>query len=247
MTCHNCNTELVPEAKFCPNCGAPCGAAPSQEPPVDPAPAQPTAPIAPQSVYQAPAQPTAPTNPQPAYQAPAQPYAQPQDAAPAGTHPYHQLDGFLLFVSIVYSYIAPIILAVGALALLIRFFTLGLFNFKAIAYVLLSLVQSGVGIWFSLRVGKQIKERKPIFLCTYQQMAICNVVLSFLVSLVSRGIGAGIGALIGSAVGLLLLNLYFIKSVRVRTYMGTDEYLKQSIFNKNTQAPAPADGSQYTA
>ena len=231
MTCKNCNAELLPEARFCPNCGAPCNAPQSDEPSVE----QPTV------------QPTVPADTLPAYQTPSQPYAPPQKPAATGEHPYRQLDGFLMFLSIVFTYVSPIILSVGAIALLIRFFTFGAFGLKAVAYVLLSLIQSGVGIWFSLRVGKQIKERKPIFLCTYQQRVLFSIVVSFFVSLVSRGLGSAFASLIGSAVGGLLLNLYFIKSVRVRTYMGTDEYLKQSLFNRNTQAPPPADGGRDSA
>lgn len=38
-----------------------------------------------------------------------------------------------------------------------------------------------------------------------------------------------IGSIIGSAIGLLLLTLYYCKSVRVRTYMGNTDYMDKAI------------------
>ena len=42
------------------------------------------------------------------------------------------------------------------------------------------------------------------------------------------------------AVGLGLLPLYFTRSVRVRTYMGSDEYLRRAWFTKKIKGPEPA-------
>lgn len=60
-------------------------------------------------------------------------------------------------------------------------------------------------------------------------------------------IGTLLGIVIGWCIILGLLSAYFSTSVRVRTFMGSDEYLRQSVFNKNTIAPAPADGSDRMA
>ena len=46
--------------------------------------------------------------------------------------------------------------------------------------------------------------------------------------------------LLFGVLGFFLIMLYFDKSVRVRTYFGTDEYLKKSMFLKNTAYPQPA-------
>ena len=218
MTCKNCNAFLEPGARFCTNCGAPCEAEPSGV----------------QSACQVPSQGTA------------QPYdTQPQGGyAPTGAHPYHELGGFLQFLAIMYSYISPVILALGAIVVLIRLIAIGYFNVRILANLGLTLINSGVCLWFSLRIGKQIRHREPAFLCTFQQMAIFSAICSTLISFVGQGFSGAFGTLFGSVLGLFLLNLYFVKSVRVRTYMGTDAYLKQSLFNRNTSAPAPADGSQ---
>jgi hypothetical protein len=40
--------------------------------------------------------------------------------------------------------------------------------------------------------------------------------------------------------GIALWTLYYLRSVRVRTYMGTDAYIKQSIFFKQVTPPTPA-------
>jgi len=50
-----------------------------------------------------------------------------------------------------------------------------------------------------------------------------------------------IGALVGSIVGLIIWTRYFTRSVRVRTYMGSDRYLRHSPLTKNAQSPVPAD------
>ena len=39
----------------------------------------------------------------------------------------------------------------------------------------------------------------------------------------------------------LPVNLYYVKSVRARTYMGFEDYLILSVFNKNTDSPEPAE------
>ena len=44
----------------------------------------------------------------------------------------------------------------------------------------------------------------------------------------------------GTVIGLALMLLYFAKSVRVRTYFGTDEYFRKSIFLKRIVPPEPA-------
>ena len=53
------------------------------------------------------------------------------------------------------------------------------------------------------------------------------------------GLAAGIGALVG-------LSIYFGKSERARIYMGSDEYLRRSLFNKKNASPMPA-GSNPSA
>ena len=134
----------------------------------------------------------------------------------------------------------------GAIGVLGKLVGIGFFNGKIIANLILTLANSGISAWFCFRIGKQIRQKNTAFLETYQQMAIVNVVCSFLITLIGQGLFKSISTLIGTALGCFLLNLYYVNSVRVRTYMGTDEYLKKSLFNKNTQAPAPADGSQNT-
>ena len=63
------------------------------------------------------------------------------------------------------------------------------------------------------------------------------------VSGIGVSIGQLIGIIIGGIVSIALHSAYFASSVRVRTYMGTDAYLRQSIFNRKTVSPIPADGS----
>lgn len=47
------------------------------------------------------------------------------------------------------------------------------------------------------------------------------------------------------ALSVFLFTLYFVKSVRVRTFMGTDMYLKLSIFTQNIRSVQPATFQNY--
>lgn len=64
--------------------------------------------------------------------------------------------------------------------------------------------------------------------------------ISSLGVLIGTHVGSIIGSLFSIALGALVLTLYFAKSIRVRTYMGTDMYLKLSYFTRNVISPQPA-------
>jgi len=96
-------------------------------------------------------------------------------------------------------------------------------------------------------VAVEIVRRDPYFLRTRQQ-ALAVAVLDILLRAVN-GIAYGFtGFMLPTLIvqGLFFLlsavfaMLYYTRSVRVRTYMGTDEYLKLGFFTKGMKGPEPA-------
>jgi hypothetical protein len=84
-----------------------------------------------------------------------------------------------------------------------------------------------------------IIQRIPTFLRLYQVLAIANVAVSLIsgISLVVRVgsaaasvMGTTVGTMLGGIIGLVLMTMYFCKSKRVRTYMGSTEYLDAALF-----------------
>jgi len=98
-----------------------------------------------------------------------------------------------------------------------------------------------------------IVRRNPRFLLLYQLACPIDVAL-FLAGIFADGLFAGLVDEIGRAWAILLiipitlllafacfpLMFYYTQSVRVRTYMGTDEYLKLALFTKKIKGPEPA-------
>ena len=92
-----------------------------------------------------------------------------------------------------------------------------------------------------------ILQRDPHFLRT-RQLAFAAIAVNLLLQL-AGGLLYGFGesgrlALILQAViyavNALIAMLYYTRSVRVRTYMGSDEYLRVAFFTKKAKGPAPA-------
>ncbi|MBQ9002604.1 MAG: hypothetical protein IJ087_12200, partial [Eggerthellaceae bacterium] len=85
-----------------------------------------------------------------------------------------------------------------------------------------------------------LKRRNPSFLKIMHYFGGVSIAIMLVYGLVTGNAnGSLLYALIG-ALSLFLWTLYYVKSVRVRTYFGSDEYLRQSPFTKNIQGPTPA-------
>jgi len=94
---------------------------------------------------------------------------------------------------------------------------------------------------FAILYLVQVYRRKPYFLLYYQLMVIVNVLYAIFAQLIpSLMVGyewltfgtasAHISSLIAKPVVFFLWTLYYCKSVRVRTFMGSDEYMDKAIF-----------------
>ena len=254
MFCDKCGNQLRDGAKFCHKCGASVSelenhqnnASQSQTQPLQQA----------QSVQQAPTQQV--IN-QPVYQSQPRPYYAP------GTHSYHRLGGFLMFI-VVGSYIGGVgsfiniistIVTYASLLSMSKWFPSGFtacLVFAMIGGIILNIIIGAVIISYA----NQIRRKESGFLRFIQSASITIMIIFSAYYLIvilwmksfdrygAISSGSIFGTLIAMAIawvlGLVFGSIYFGCSVRVRTYMGSDSYLKQSIFNKNSH-PIPSDGS----
>ena len=80
---------------------------------------------------------------------------------------------------------------------------------------------------------------KPAFLTVFHVVALLNCVFGLLASLPLEPARI-ITSLLPAILSLVLFHLYFTRSVRVRTYMGTDAYITHCPFTRKVEPPKPA-------
>lgn len=175
-------------------------------------------------------------------------------------HPYHQLGGWLKFFvwSIPIVWIILAILYGSEILRLMKYIEETKSWIDSIdsgaydemmregkSYFTMLWLAIGMVIIFAVveitQISMKIKEKNPIFLKRYVQITIFNlvgyIILFFFFSFDSEDKIDFIYAVISAIVWYI----YFTKSVRVRTYMGSDEYLRLCPLSKNTPSPIPAD------
>ena len=148
---------------------------------------------------------------------------------------YKSLGGWLLFFVICWG-----LGALAGLGSIAR--TLSTFPYFSIAFIrplLIPMLSSIVPTVVCITMVVAIIQRVPTFLRLYQVLAIANVAVSLIsgISLVVRVgsaaasvMGTTVGTMLGGIIGLVLMTMYFCKSVRVRVYMGTTQYLDTALF-----------------
>ena len=255
MFCDKCGNQLRDGAQFCHKCGASVSELEKYQNKASQNQAQ-TAQQA-QAVNQTPKQQVVY---QPVYQPQTRPYYSP------GTHPYHRLGGFLMF-TVVISYISGVSSFVNVISTIISYSGIlkgmgnwlpgGFKTWIVLNMIVFSILQLSAGI-ISISFANKIRRKESDFLHFIQSTSITLIIIMiiwFMISFIwikqydqygaiSWGslIGILIAMVIGAIIGVVLGSVYYGCSVRVRTYMGSDTYLKQSVFNKNSH-PIPADGS----
>ena len=169
---------------------------------------------------------------------------QPQPEYTRYPHPYHKLGGFLAFIA--YAQLVGIGLMVFAfvvgLAATLRYWEF----LGAIAGISLLVQFAGYGVacFFCAKFSSMLRKKDPKFLRFYEltMLTMCAISLAVLGFSGFRSFSMEmLQSLLSAVLGFLIWTTYFRKSVRVRTYMGSDAYLKYSIFFKNATAPEPAD------
>jgi hypothetical protein len=184
------------------------------------------------------------------------PYNRQFDAPPAfyaggsQSHPYQQLGGVLRLFQ-VFFWLAVIFLPFGFLGLSIALFMpdisaeMGLSR-GSIVVALISAVFSVA----ALIPTRQLLKRKPQFFVNYHYVFILSLIVSLLSdfilqALISHGspltvIRSILTTLVSSAIAYLLYRTYITRSVRVRTYLGTDAYITENPFTKHVTPIQPA-------
>jgi len=187
--------------------------------------------------------------------------------APRGTHDYHKLGGWLMFI-VIASIIGALYSAygligsvndLGELRELNQFFgidaPIGALTFALVLSVV-SLVASVVFVIF-------LVQRNPNCVLIYHISVATDLIAAVIViisfgsffnslgpimpaSEITEFYATAIGAIVGAVIALIIWTVYFTKSVRMRTYMGSDEYLRKSPLTKSARSPIPADGSMNT-
>ena len=162
------------------------------------------------------------------------------------THPFQKLGGFLAVLTYLYLLIG-IYDAYRVLRLLLGGMKGGF----------IPLISNAVGVFICIKMFVMIQKKDTEFVHFYEMVKvilfgiqIVGSVLTTIFFAITLGSYAGLSigifwgfmlpALLFGVLGFFLIMLYFDKSVRVRTYFGTDEYLKKSMFLKNTAYPQPA-------
>ena len=250
MFCYKCGTKLRDGAQFCHNCGTSVAEPETnqkQQPP------QQT-----QSVNQTP-------NQQTFYQPVYQPQPQSKPYYAPGTHPYHRLGGFLMFI-VVGSYISGVVSFINVISTIISFSSLlkmgNLLPGGFKAWIIINIIVFAIlYIWsgvICIKFANMLRGKDPDFFHFIQSSSIALIITLIIWYLISMiwvkqydrygAISWGeisqslIAMVIAMIIGIVLGSVYYGCSIRLRTYMGSDDYLKLSVFNKNSH-PIPADGS----
>ncbi|MDR2589892.1 MAG: DUF2569 family protein [Oscillospiraceae bacterium] len=176
-------------------------------------------------------------------------------------HKYRKLGGWLLFFVII-NIIAIVVDAFGSIPDVLEsielFAMLGEVNLSAAGLpenfknaLTIALIGEVVGlltIVFSIIFVVQVFNRKSTFLRFAQLSALAGIFFLIVARLIPNTmvgidymgedyITPAISSLIGSIIGFFIFPLYYCKSIRVRTYMGSDEYMHKAIFAYKNQPP----------
>lgn len=159
-------------------------------------------------------------------------------------HLYHKLGGWLAFFAYLYLIYIPFLLIGGFIGIfhILSVMILG-FSLNYILYVILRTVGTVITAVLCYKMFSSITNKDSSFLALYEITGALNIVWTLLPALIFKNVFPSV---VFTIIQFGLVALYYTKSVRVRTYFGTDEYLRKSRLFKNFPSPIPADNSQNT-
>ena len=177
------------------------------------------------------------------------------------THPFQKLGGFLAVLTygwlITSIYMAWCVLKVLFSLVAVNAATSGLTSMLTGPILLIVVLIYGVAIFLCMKMFLLIQKKDIGFLRFYEVTGIAligAVLLMYIILAIylHKSLGSygkyAMSAIWASAIpslimiggGFALMLRYFWKSVRVRTYFGTDAYLRNSIFLSSKTFPTPA-------
>ena len=173
-----------------------------------------------------------------------------QSAPRRAPHPYQHLGGFLAFIA--YSQLVVVGLFVVALAVSLATMAsvaplislagaAGLFLSGMLWLIYFQLVlYYGIVFFICLKFFWMIRRRQAGFFRFFELVVMVLICLQ----LISLILGANVGNVVVSMAVIisifLTFTVYYRTSVRVRTYFGSDRYLRESLFSSRVQSPIPA-------
>ena len=162
-------------------------------------------------------------------------------------HPYQELGGWLKAI-VVIGYIGVVLMIIECVLLDIQLFqtmsfisNLGGQSGILVVTTILSNIAFIIAAVIEWKFITKIKEKDSSFLWYYHKLCIFAGIAIVILAGISNGFASAIGSLLELAIVAFLWTLYFVKSVRVRTYMGSDEYLRVDPLTRNVKSPIPAD------
>ena len=220
--CTKCGSPLRSGSRFCERCGAPVRTIPAAE----------RFSVRPVRTAESPAR--------------CERNSRPGIGDPALRGQYSRLGGFLAFIA--YGQAAgavlmgiSLILTLAAFARYRQYFAYfgGAYSSLYGFAVFFAVAATALGMFVCLKLFNMIRNRDANCLRFYETLILVEGVLYFFL-IAAGGNGRYVSGLIGMGIGFFVFTTYFRKSVRVRTYFGSDAYLKRSIFFKNCVPPDPA-------
>ena len=177
------------------------------------------------------------------------------------THEYQRLGGWLALIAygcLAGAILTPIegVISLMGMSSLSSMFAGYLDNMIAVITLFIVIV-CGATSYLCFKMFSNILKKDTGFLRFYETIGIVYIGAMVLVTIVASSYmqatlgeyasyfmpsltGNTIGSVISGALIFAGWTTYFVKSVRVRTYFGTDEYIRKSIFCKNVTPPVPA-------
>lgn len=167
-------------------------------------------------------------------------------------HPYQQLGGYLKFTVIGGTIVAALAI-IGMIIEMVPVFRMMSYiskytnmTFQYILIILL-MILSIVVYALIIKLMMMIKNKNQRFLWFYHKLVIAGTLVVLVLRWISNGFGTAVVSLVLFFLLYFVYTLYFVKSVRVRTYMQSDEYLRIDPITRKVKSPVPADIAPYEA
>ena len=170
-------------------------------------------------------------------------------------HPYHKLGGWLRFFVVVWviSVVSTVVSTVSRISEIAYISNIndrydGGYDGSITLMLIIILAVNVFSLSTEVKQIEMVLRKKPRFLLFYEVVGIVRIAIGILLIIILRVLfseGGSFTDILIAVVSLVIMLCYFAKSERVRTYFGSDEYLRRSIFFKKSIAPKPADTVPY--
>ena len=165
-------------------------------------------------------------------------------------HPYQQLGGYLKFTvigGIIVAVLAIIAMIVELIAVFKMLSYISRYTNMMFAYIMIIVLSIlSIAVYaLIIKLMMMIKNKDQKFLWFYHKLVIAGTLVAFVLQWISNGFGTAVVHLVLFFLLYFVYTLYFVKSVRVRTYMQSDEYLRIDPLTRKVQSPVPADIAPY--